>query len=177
MVEGEWVIDDPRIPDEAYVHRLVTDSQQLVYNDLLCRNVLNISAYSYRGDGMSVYVSTAMQALELSDDELMPYCAYGLARVAVGVVRRTDPGVSFSKHDVSMTVASGEQLETPGGVTLSPALGGPEDQRIRDSHGLVRIREKPVARPLWSAFRHKLLQGTELRLTTGSAWLGIAQVA
>ncbi len=166
----DWIVDDPAIPDAAYVHRRLNDSQALVFDDLLGRWVPTIAAYTYRGDGMSVYVSTAMLEHALTDDELLPMCTYGLARVTVEVVRRTDTGTAYNKADMTSTVADGEAHETAGGVIMAPAETGIDDERVRHSHGLVRIRERPVARKLWSAFRHKLLQGTEYRRSAADAW-------
>lgn len=174
---ADWIIDDPGIPEDAFAHRRLTDSQQVVFDDLLGRSVLNISAYTYRDDGMSVYVSTAMAELELSDDELMPHCEHGLARVPVSVVRRRMPGKSYSKGDVTSTVAADETLETAGGVIMSDATDGPEDTRIRKSHGLVRIHERPVARRLWNAFRHKLLMGSEYRASVNDGWHSVTEAA
>lgn len=170
--DADWVVDDASIPDEAKSLRKLTEPGQVIFDDLSGALVAGVSAYAYRdADGMSVYVSTAMEEQELSVADLMRHCERGIVRVSVATIRRDNEGTPYKKHDISTTVAAGERKETPGGVIMREATTGPEDLRIRRSHGLVRIRERPTARTLWNAFRHKLIQGSEYCAPGTETWV------
>lgn len=177
MEDEKWIVDDAAIPDEAYVHRRLTSQSHVVIDSRSGRYAIGTSAYSYREDGMSVYVSSAMDSEGLSDTDLLGHCSNGLARVQVLTIRREDLGASYAKDHVPFgTVADGEERETRGGVILRQAIDGPEDERIRKSHGLVRIPEPPVARKLWNAFRNKLIQGSEIKHSDEAGWVSASGV-
>lgn len=160
--DEEWVYDDPAIPDEAFVHRRLSDDQQLVFDDELERFVLSVAAYRYvDADGMSVYVSSEMTKNEIIDDDLFEYCTHGLARIRVSVVRGPESGA----------VVSAVSAQTRGGVILREATSFPDDIRVRKSHGLVRIHVRPRGKPYWNDFRNKLIQGSEYRSSTETGWV------
>jgi hypothetical protein len=163
-----WAIDDESIPNTAFAHRRLAKGDTVV--DLATGSItLSASAYTYREDGMSVYVSTAMEDQGVEDVELIDWSKHKLARVTVEVVRRQDAGEPYSKNPRAGTVAAGEEVETAGGVILDEA-SEPDDERIRKSHGLIRIEDRPPARTLWTAFRHKLIQGSQVKPSESSSW-------
>ena len=172
---GEWVVDDDSIPDDAHIHRRLIDPGDLVIDQISGQLTVSPAAYRYSNDGMSVYVSTAMAVNEISDVELISWDGHALARVTVATVRRADEGEAFaSKAPPKGTVVAGEDHEQAGGVTLSEAQDGPEDPRVRRSHGLVRLRERPPARQAWNAFRNKLLQASQVKRERQGAWVDCA---
>lgn len=171
----EWVVDDDSIPDDAHIHRRLIDPGDLVIDQISGQFTVSPAAYRYLNDGMSVYVSTAMATNEISDVELIAWNGQALARVAVATVRRADRGEVFaSKAPPTGTVVAGEDHEQAGGVTLSEAQDGPEDARVRRSHGLVRLGERPPARVAWNAFRNKLLQASEVKRESQGIWVDCA---
>lgn len=166
--DDTWVYDDPGIPAEAYVHRRLTEQSHLVFDDEEGRYVISIAAYRYAdADGMSVYVSSEMDKQGIADADLLAYCSFGLARVQVVTIRG---GQSLAGADAgaSMSTASG----VSGGVILREAKDFPaDDERVRKSHGLVRIHVRPSGKPYWNAFRNRLIQGSEYRASLTAPWL------
>lgn len=174
----EWQVDDPAIPDTAHLHRRLTEPGSIVIDSVSGSPTLGINAYQYKDfDGMSVYISVLMTAHEVTDVELVDWTAQRLARVSAATARREEAGEPFqSKRSQVGTVAQGEERETRGGVIASEATDGPDDVRIRRSHGLVRLAERPPARVLWNAFRNKLIQTSEVKLSPEAEWAAIAVV-
>ncbi|MGN6218607.1 MAG: hypothetical protein ACTHNQ_03815 [Microbacterium sp.] len=165
----EWVVDDDSIPDGDYVHRRLTEPGDLIIDQISGELTLGITAYRYANDGMSVYITQAMTAQGLTDVDLVTWEGQALARVTVATVRRADEGAEYvSRAQPGGTVAQGEERETPGGVIYSE--GDHHDERLRRSHGLVRVHERPPAKRLWNAFRNKLLQNTEVKRARNAAW-------
>jgi len=165
--DEEWVYDDPAVPSDAYVHRRLNDKQHLVFDDEMGRFVISIAAYRYvDADGLSVYVSSEMEKNRIVDDTLFEYCSYGLARIQVSIIRSPEPGAPTDPVAAQIS----------GGVILREAESFPEDERVRKSHGLVRIHVRPHGKPFWPLFRHKLIQGSEYRASVHDSWIAAGAV-
>lgn len=168
----DWIVDDENIPDGAFAHRRLTQPGDTVIDMESGALTIGASAYAYKSDGMSVYVSTAMEVEGVSDGDLIDWERERLARVTAKTVRRENQGQEFqSKHPPIGTVLAGQKLEPRGGITLKAAADYPDDERVRRSHGLIRVAEAPPARTIWNAFRNKLIQGSEMKGAKDAPWV------
>lgn len=173
MEDDEWVVDDLGIPDEAWVHRRLPQNSGATTKDLASgAECLGYGAFSYKDeDGMSAYLSHLMDREGIGPDDLVDWSRDKLARVTMLVVRRSEPGPPYTgKGRPVGRVAQGRDKETPGGAIEREALLYPADERVRRSHGLVRIEERPPGKELWNAFRVKLMLEAECRFAPGEEW-------
>jgi len=169
--DPEWVVDDEDVPDEATLFRRVPDQPDFLDVDLNGGPPrLGLGVFSYKDeDGMSVYVSSRMKDEDISDEELIDWKRVYLCRFPVATVRRADAATPYPDG----TAPVGSDTETAGGVVLDVA-SFPDDERVQRSHGLVRIPIPPKAagwRPMWNAFRIKLMQATHVKVAKSADWI------
>lgn len=169
-----WQVDDHSIPDSAYVYRRIKLEVDTVRDLADGSRILNLSAYRYTDDGMSVFISWMMNHLGVTLEQITDWSTNkgnGLARVTLAVIRREDEGEEYvSRTPPIGTVLPGSEREQRGGVVFTPANDSSLSIRVRMSHGLVRIDQPPKATQEWNAFRNKLVQNTQLLTELSGTW-------
>ncbi|MFC9441907.1 MULTISPECIES: hypothetical protein [Brevibacterium] len=171
-MNAEWIIDDPSIPDDAFAYRRIKIDSDILLDSATGEPTLNITAYRYRDDGMSVYVSSAMSEFGVTDTDLIDWnIGLGLARFSAWTVRKQERGEQFTSTQVTTgTVPPGEDVEIRGGIILSEATDSITSEEVRKSHGLIRVSETPPARAVWNVFRNKLIQGSAAKVAFFGPW-------